>query len=254
MKKLILGAGVLLSLLGCVSETTVAGKNVSQTVDYDGVAKARMQLGIQYLQQGNTEQAKFNLEKALSYNSRDPEIHRALAYYYEVVNEPRLAEKSYRQALSLARDDADTMNNYGTFLCREKQYQAAEEQFLRAVSISSYVRVGDTYENAGLCAKKAGDLDKALGYFNNALSHSPRRPVSLIEIASIYVTQEKYEDARNVLLQYQKVAQDSPQSLWTWIRLESAQNRETAVRSFGRRLVNKFPQSIESQQFLNNEY
>ena len=254
MKKLILGASVLLSLLGCVSETTVAGKSVSQNMDLDGAAKTRMQLGIQYLEQGNTEQAKFNLEKALTYNSKDPEIHRTLAYYYEVVNEPRQAEKAYRQALSIDRNDADTMNNYGTFLCREKQYAAAEEQFLKAVKISTYIRVGDTYENAGLCARESGQLDKALVYFTNALSHSPRRPLSLLEIAAIHVTQENYAEARNYLLQYQNVAQDSPQSLWTWIRLESAQNRETAVRSFGKRLLNKFPQSTESQHYLNNEY
>ncbi|MCE0556688.1 MULTISPECIES: type IV pilus biogenesis/stability protein PilW [unclassified Motilimonas] len=254
MKKLILGASVLLSLLGCVSETTVAGKSVSQNMDSNGAAKARMQLGIQYLQQGNTEQAKFNLERALAYNSKDPEIHRALAYYYEVVNEPRQAEKAYRQALSINRNDADTMNNYGTFLCREKKYAEAEEQFLRAVKETTYVRVGDTYENAGLCARESGQLDKALEYFDSALSHSPRRPLSLLEMAGIHVTQENYDVARNYLLQYQKVASDTPQSLWTWIRLESAQNRETAVKSFGRRLVNKFPQSTESQHYLKNEY
>lgn len=254
MKKFLLVAGVVLGLTACVSETTVDGKRVSASPDLESAAKTRMSLGIEYLKQGNSQQAKFNLEKALEYDPTNPEIHRTLAYYYEVVKEPVQAEQAYRKALSYDRSNADTMNNYGTFLCRQEKYKEAEKQFLNAVKQKTYVRVDDTYENAGLCAHKAGELEKAKQYFNSALSHNPQKPISLVEMAAIAVEQQNYDEARAYLLRYQQASSDTAHSLWTWISLESAQNRETAVKSFGRRLVKKFPNSVESQKYLNNEY
>ncbi|RJG40241.1 type IV pilus biogenesis/stability protein PilW [Motilimonas pumila] len=254
MKKFLLVASAVLSLSACVSETTIDGKRVEASPNLESAAKTRMSLGIEYLKQGNTQQAKFNLEKALEYDPRNPEIHRTLAYYYEVVNEPLQAEDAYKKALSYDRSNADTMNNYGTFLCRQEKFEEAEKQFKNAVKQKSYIRVDDTYENAGLCARKAGELEKAKEYFNSALSHNPQKPLSLVEMAAIAVEQQDYDGARAYLLKYQQLSSDTAHSLWTWISLESAQNRETAVKSFGRRLVKKFPNSKESQKYLNNEY
>ncbi len=254
MKQLVLSAFLLLTLSACVTETVSVGADGQSKYDPEGAARARVSLGLTYLNQGDSEQAKYNLEKALSHTPNNPVVYRSLAYYYQVVGEALLAEKAYGEALKLAPQDADTMNNYGTFLCSEGKYEAAEQQFLKAIKVPSYIKVADTYENAGLCALEAGDSEQGEYYLKYALSHNPRKPVALLSMAQLLLTQKDYFTSRVYLLKYQQVTKDSAESLWTWVQLEHQQGRDESAKKFGYKLVSNFPNSHQSQLYLNNEY
>jgi len=73
---------VLASLLtGCVS----SGDSNPMSTDKgrDEARKAYVQLGLGYLQQGMTEQAKMPLSKALEIDKTDPDTHAALALVFQ---------------------------------------------------------------------------------------------------------------------------------------------------------------------------
>src|SRR5690554_1617244 len=90
----------LLMLAGCVSQTTIDGKQQpDNSFNATQAAKTRLALGLQYLQGGNFEQAKANLERAREYTPNDPAIHNGLAYYYQQVKDFARAEQFYRSAL-----------------------------------------------------------------------------------------------------------------------------------------------------------
>ena len=58
----------MISLSGCVTETTIIGKNSEQQENYiDGAAaaKTRIELGMGYLNKGQMAPAKYNFEKAI---------------------------------------------------------------------------------------------------------------------------------------------------------------------------------------------
>ena len=111
----------------------------------------------------------------MKYQPQDASVNRIFAYYYQKVNESGNAEYYYKKALSLDQNNADTYNNYGAFLCREGRYEAAEQAFLKAIQQSTYIAVANTYENAGMCAEKSGKINKALHYYQSALSHAPKK-------------------------------------------------------------------------------
>ena len=113
---------VLVSLLaGCVS----SGDSSSMTGD-KGRSEAReayVQLGLGYLQQGMTEQAKIPLRKALELDKADPDTNAALALVFQSEMEFELAEQAFRTALNGRPGDARILNNYGSFLFAQQRYQ-----------------------------------------------------------------------------------------------------------------------------------
>jgi len=222
MKSLIWGLTVALAVAGCVSQTTISGTDqtvVQQHFDADAAAKTRTSLALRYLQGGDSQQAKLNLDKAMQYAPRSPEVHRAFAYYYQQVGETTLAEQAYRRSMNLAPDNPDTLNNFGVFLCQQGQFQEAETLFLRALKQPDYVKVADTYENAGICAKVAGQSARARHYFQAALNYDPRRPRALLEAAELELDAGNKAQAREYLLRYQKLAQPTARSQRLWQRL-----------------------------------
>ena len=136
----------------CVSQ------QVSSDFDKQQAAKARVELALGYLQQRDYNQAKVNLDRALSYAPDDYLVHAARAYFYQQQSDVIQAEKAYLTAIKLDKKQGDVFNNFGTFLCAQGKYSAAYEQFHKALKAPNYYRQTDTYENLALCALSAKDL------------------------------------------------------------------------------------------------
>ncbi len=247
---LILLTSVMVS--GCVTERTYSGTDVPVAErDFDNVAAARqrVQLGLSYLQRGNSEQAKYNLDKALEFAPGLEDVHIALAYYYQSVGELELTEKSYRNAINTRGATGDSMNNFGVFLCQQKKYDQAEEMLLKAVNMPKYTRSASSYENLGLCSRESGDLAKAQHYFKMALNYDSRRAVSLLELAEIELELGNYSAAQTGLARYHRVVPESAASLGLGVKIERGLNNSEAAKKFGILLLAKFPASNEAKQY-----
>lgn len=248
---------VLWMLSGCVTETTVIGKNTERQVDdVDPVAasKTRVQLGLGYLRKGDMAAAKYNLEKASELNPKSIEGPLALAYYYQVVGDKLSAEKEYEKLLSSHSNDPDVLNNYGTFLCRNKNYDRADALFQRAVAQPSYLKMDSTYENAGLCAESAGKYDNALKYYRLALGYSPNNTNLMLELAGAALKQRQPEEAVKWLKAFREKSPDTPQSLWLSLQAAQARGRIADVHIYGQTLMQQFPSSTQAKRYQNNDY
>lgn len=247
-----------LFLSACVSsETTVVMKNSGAGVthfDPEAAAKTRVKLAIVYLRNDNMQAAKENLDKALSYQPNDANVLRVFAYYYQRVNENESAENYYKKSLRIDSKDADTYNNYGTFLCALARYEEAEDAFLTAIKQTSYTNVASTYENAALCAEKAKNDDKALFYYQYALSHSPNKSYINLSLAKINIDNKDYPNAYLNLFNYQKKSKVTAESLWQWIRLSYATEKNVNLNKFAGQLLEQFPDSQRALDYLNHEY
>lgn len=239
-------------LCGCVSERTYSGTDVpvaEREFDNESAARQRAQLGLTYLQKGNSQQAKYNLDKAVEYAPDLEAVHVSMAYYYQTVGELENAETSYRKAIRTSDATGDAMNNFGVFLCQQEKYKQSEEMFLKAVRMPKYTRSASSYENLGICSRKAGQLDKAKDYFSMALKYDPRRQVTLLELTEIDVETGDYLNARAQLVRYHRVVAESAESLTLGIKIEQGLNDLDAARKFGILLLAKFPASIEAKQY-----
>lgn len=259
MHQLFVSILLLLFLSACTAtETITTTKNATtgQKLAFDpkSAAEIRVKLAILYIENKQMQQAKENLEKALEYQPKDADIYRVFAYYYQKVNENDKAEQLYKKSLSLDRKNSDTYNNYGAFLCKQKRYEEAEKAFLTAIEQTSYTNVADTYENAGLCAEEIKHLDKALFYYQYALSHNPNKLYLNLFLAKINISQKNYREAQLNLFNYQKQNGHSAESLWQWIRLSYATEKSASLNKYAALLLEKFPESHQALDYLNHEY
>tara|TARA_R110001583_G_scaffold10698_9_gene49251 strand:+ start:44781 stop:45563 length:783 start_codon:yes stop_codon:yes gene_type:complete len=253
---------VLLSALflsACVSsETTVTTKNTGAAIktqfDPKSAAETRVKLALVYLRKNDMKQAKENLEKALEYQPNDANTYRIYAYYSQRVNEDEDAEKFYKKSLSLDSKHPDTYNNFGTFLCRKERYEEAEKAFLTAIAQTSYSNVADTYENAAYCADKSKDVDKAIYYYQYALSHNPNKSILNLSLAKLNIDKKNYDAARLNLFNFHKKSKPTPESLWQSIRLSYETDKGASLSKYVGQLLEEFPESQRALDYLNHEY
>jgi type IV pilus assembly protein PilF len=193
-------------------------------------AKTNIQLGLVYLEKHNVQQAKERLLRALEEDPKMPEAQYAMAYFLETTGNPQQANIYYLKAIELAPERGDVQNNYGTFLCRHKQYQKAVQHFLLAVQDSKYLETASAYENAGLCSLKIPNQKQAIVYFKRALQEDPNHPTSLLELAKLNYLAGDYVLAKQQLNQFLIISEPTPQSRWLARQLENKMETDIHTR------------------------
>lgn len=152
-------------LLGCASHIQDFSYNLDSHVS----------LGVNYLQQGNLENARLALNQGVAENPDSPVAWYSLAYLEELCGNFNLAVKYYRHSVELAPQFGEAHNNYGIFLCQHDSPQQGIKELLLAAQLPSYIHRAAAYENAGLCALKIPDRAAARLYFNKAKQNDPGR-------------------------------------------------------------------------------
>ncbi|WP_115717733.1 type IV pilus biogenesis/stability protein PilW [Gallaecimonas mangrovi] len=247
---------LLLAVGGCVTQTYDSQGNPVTPKEFDPIAaaKSRMQLGLAYLRNGDTAQAKMNLLKAQEYAPKMPQVYYSLGYYYQKVGETALAEQAYRRAIDLDPDNGEALNNFGAFLCGIGRYDESVKYFLKAVKAPGYIKVAGAYENAGTCSRLEGNLGDAEQFYASALSHDARRAASLLGMSEVLFAKGDYAGARGYLSRYERIARPSPQSLFLGLKLAKRTGNQQGVQQYGEELISKFPDSPFSQQYRSNDY
>lgn len=82
-------------------------------------------------------------------------MHSALAHYYQQQGQIENAFREYEIAVNLNHKQGDVHNNFGTFLCSQKKFEQAQQQFELALNSPNYYHQADTFENIVLCAYSA---------------------------------------------------------------------------------------------------
>ena len=176
------------------------------------VAKINVQLGMAYLERNHLQRAKQKLLMALNQAPQLPEAWYSMAYFLEASGNKEEAKNYYQKAIALAPGRGDAENNYGTFLCRNKNYELAIKHFELATKDLRYLDSAGAFENAGLCALKIPDQNRALAYFQLALKQDHDRPSTLLKVANLYDQQGAYPLAQNYLHHFLQVASPNKQS------------------------------------------
>jgi len=207
MKKIFLPLVISLGLLnfGCSSNSnqekihiseengprTVVGENEDsfKKANYFEASKINAQLGVYYLDKGLYKRAKEKLLLSLKqYPEYGPNLT-AMAYYYERTGDPKLADQYYTKAVKISNGNGYVLNNYGTFLCREKKYDQAIAYFNQAIQDKDYLNSGESYENAAMCAENMPNKKLAINYYEKALQKNPNLQNSLVRLIRL-----NYED------------------------------------------------------------
>ena len=239
-----------IALTGCVTENSYNGSDrpvVEKKINNTGAARTRIALALQYLKTGNNSQAKYNLERAADFAPDLPEVHYSLAYYYQQVDEPELADKAYQRALKIAPNDPNTLNNYGVFLCGIGEYDRAAEELLKAIAVPSYIRVAESYENLALCAIEFDDFENAEKYLKSALNHSSQRPSSMISLAGLYYAKSDLHKAEDIIEKYESLGRVTPRALMLSYLIQQRMGHIEKAETTAGIILQTYPGSSEAK-------
>jgi type IV pilus assembly protein PilF len=193
---------------GCTTENPNRPKPTEH--DLTSAANTNIELGYDYIEKGELARAKQRILMAFNEAPKNAGVQDALGYFYEVTGELQTAEAHYLHAISLAPKSGEPYNNYGTFLCRQKRYTEADQQFSKAVSIKSYLNTGQAYENAGICALAAKNFAVAKQNLTRALEYNPNSFLALSGLVQLYSAQKNPRMARFYLAKLDNIAPTDP--------------------------------------------
>jgi type IV pilus assembly protein PilF len=255
--KLVVASVLCLTLLSaCVSESTIVNTDRigKPRTDMKEAARTRMSLGLNYLQRGDTSQAKYNLEKAKQLAPDLSDVDNALAYYFQQVGELDQAEEAYRASLRKDSNNADTYNNFGSFLCQINKYTEAEELLQAAIKRPGYIRVADSYENLAFCALAQKDYTRYQQFLRQSLQHNSNRTSALYNMAVIEYAMGNLTEAKKWQARLHQMGQVSPEA--TLIRyLVAYQSGDMVEQQTAEKfLLSVYPSSSEAAMLLSSDF
>jgi type IV pilus assembly protein PilF len=217
-------------------------------------AKLHTELGALYFQNGNLIVALEELTIAISINPNYAQAYSTRGVVLYHIKEFESADKDFRRALSLDEKDPEISNNYGWFLCQTGKEKEAIAYFQRAFKNPLYQTPETAYLNAGRCHAKIGELDLAEEYVRKTLRFSPNNPQALLQLASISYKRGNYDAAREHLKNMVRLSDPDAEGLWLYLRVERRLGDRNAESSMAAQLRRKFPDSPEYQEFLKGNF
>lgn len=238
-------------LAGCVSTGKVNPMDTHK--GRDQAREAYVQLGLGYLQEGNSERAKVPLREALALDAADPDANAALALVFQVEGENPLAEQHFRKALSKRGNDARILNNYGSFLFEQKRYKEAYDLFQKSAADPLYTERSRVFENLGITALALGQRSEAVQYLERSLRLNNKQPRALLEMAELSYQDRQYVPARGYYEGYSQLSEQNARSLLLGIRLAQVFQDKNKAASLGLQLKRLYPGTPEYQRYLSEQ-
>lgn len=222
---------------GC-TEKAVPHANSSDALRYN------LQLGYGYLENGQYAVALEKFQRVLELDENSSEAYLGMAETYARLGQRAKADAQYRRAIDLAKNPGSAHNNYGAFLCAQGKVQAAESEFLAALSDPAYKTPAFAYTNAAICIRKLPNLAKAKAYLDKALDIDPRFAQAWRERASLAFEEGQYEAARGYLNRYHQLTPPGRDSLNLAYRIEEATGNGEAAERLAMRLKKEYGHDV----------
>ena len=238
-----------LALCACITETP-AGSHQPSKPDFKAAARANTELGLAYASQGRLDVAEVKLKKAIDEDDSIAQAHSGLGYVYWQRGDMEDAQTQFRRAISLDDIDPEIHNNYGAFLCDQHKYEEGDRNFMLALKNRDYATPAKAWNNAAVCARQAGDSERAETDFRRALQSDPNYYPALAEMASFSYQQQNYLGARAFLERYQKAGPETPALLLLGFKTEQALGNDDAAHQYSLKLIRSYPDSNEAAQLL----
>ena len=248
------------ALAGCAAQQRTSEGALKPTASAAGEetpdrlrARVHTELASSYFELGNIPVALEEAKEALRSDANYGPAHNVLALVYATLKEDRLAEESFRRAVQINQFDSDANHNYGQFLCQRKREEEGIGYFLAAVKNPLYQAPDRSYTNAGVCARRRGDMAGAENYFQMALKTRPTQPQALYNMAEISYTRGDFAGARNYLARLTKVSVPNAEVLWLGVRVERRLGDRNSEASYALQLRKSFPDSKEARALASGE-
>jgi len=179
--------------------------------------QALYNLGVSYLEGGQTRTALGPLEQAVKLAPKSGEVNLALASAYDQLAQPDKALSAAQIALSGLKDDKQlTQARFiaGRSLYRQGDYASAANMLDQVVQASS----GDAQAQlwAGLADYQQQKYPSAIRYFERATQLSPNNVEARVDLGAAYLAAKRYQDAQTI---YELLVKQNPKDSESYYNL-----------------------------------
>lgn len=240
-------------LAGCAGGSGGALPPVQQQSRSQASAKVHTELAGLYYERAQLGVALGEIALALQADQNYAPAYNVRGLIHMSLREDKEAEDDFQQSLRLDKNDSETHNNYGWFLCQRGHEKAAIPHFMSALKNPLYTTPERAYLNAGLCSKKAGDLQDAEEFLQRALLIQPGLPAALLTMAEVNFAKGDYVIAKKYFASYsEKTDNFTAEQLWLAIRIERKVGDRNSEQSYSMQLRKRFPDAIETRSLTDN--
>ncbi|MBB3167972.1 type IV pilus biogenesis/stability protein PilW [Simiduia aestuariiviva] len=236
---------VLLVIVALLSGCVTTMEKEPPKIQPSKALETHIRLGLGYISESNLDSARFHLNKAAQIEPRDPGVLNGKGLLFQLEGEPKLAEKSFKEALRQDRNFTQARLNYATFLYNKERYQEAYENYEIAAEDLNYDRRAIALYGVGISAQKVGREDRAVAAFSHSVLLQRNLSASHLELADHYLKQQDFAKAKQHLTQFETYSRPSARSLWIGIQIERIFGNKDKEASQVMSLKNMFPYSKE---------
>lgn len=217
-------------------------------------ARIHTELGAGFFQRGQYAISLNELHTALSADNSYAPAYDVLGLVHMALGENDKADRNFLRAIDLAPGNPDFHNNYGWFLYSVNRLDEAQKQFAIAVADPLYSTPQLALYNAGLCAIKQGNPDKAIDFFEKSLQRDENQPQAVYQLANLYYQKQRYQDARNLIDHISSPTTASAPVLWLSLCIARKMGDHNTETNDALQLNKRFPSSHETMLLQQGKY
>ena len=220
----------------------------SSSPDQAKLSQQQLRQALGYFKSQKLPKAQLSINNSLKSNPENPQAHHVAGLIYQRLGLSGQARDHFEQAIKLAPSDAVVRNNFGNFLCSRGNFNAADENFSFAATQAGNPKPEIAYTNAGLCALRAKNSEKAKHYFEQAMQTNPGQTTALYQLARLHLDANKPLVANTLLEQYSHHSQDTAKTLLLKAQIEQSLGNPENMESYKQQLRSGFPNSPEAKK------
>ena len=209
-------------------------------------ARIRLELAAGYFDKGQTTVALDEVKQALLADPTYAAAYNLRGLVFMRLNEPQLAESSFREALRLAPNDGDSWHNLGWFYCQRERYADAVQAFENALKTPNYAASPRTLLAMGVCQARAGQGEAAERSLMRSFDLDPVNPITAYNLGLMLHQRGESEKARFYIRRLNNSDLANAESLWLGVKIENRLQNPVAAGQLGEQLRRRFPDSREA--------
>jgi type IV pilus assembly protein PilF len=217
-------------------------------------ARIRLELATGYFELGQTSVALDELKQSIAIDPSYSEAHHLKGLVYMRMNEPKLAEISFKRALEMSPNDANLMQNMGWLLCQQSRFDESERYFLQALAVSKYDKRAKTFRTLGLCRVQSGRLSEGRDSLLASYAMDSSNPVTVFNLASVFFQQKNFALAKQYIRELNNSDLANAESFWLGIKVEHRLNNSVGINQLASQLTKRFPNAKEINNYKRGAF
>ncbi len=252
MRTALAPALIAIALAGCVSQSATQVHEVTdnEVANAHHRAEVHTALAGEYFSRGNFSVALSESGLAIKDDPGYAPAYNVRGLVYMELREDASARTAFDQALSLAPNNSEVLNNFGWFLCTRGETQRAMDMLQRAAADPLYPTPEKAYMSMGLCMRRANRNDEAERYLRRAVLIRPELIGALYNLAVLTYERGDVKEAENYLNRYMRLSTPGLDGLVLGVKITRANHDDPGMQSYLMQLQRRFPDAPQTRELV----